>query len=148
MYDAGNNSWLNVAPMLSERQLAAAVTWNGKVVVAGGRTLDAKQVFNSAEQYDPESNQWTTFSNLNTARSCHALVNADNTLFAIGGGDGKVCLRSVERYNAESGEWQQAPELKIACDAPASATFRVCLLYFFRFAVGFSSVCLTQRSRR
>jgi hypothetical protein len=38
MYDAGNNSWLNVAPMLSERQLVAAVTWNGKVVFTALQT--------------------------------------------------------------------------------------------------------------
>jgi N-acetylneuraminic acid mutarotase len=95
--------------MLSERSLAAAAAWNGKVVATGG--YKAKGVpLNSAEQYDPETNKWIAISSLLTARCVHALVNADNALFAIGGWDDEANVSSVERYDAESSAWQLAPE--------------------------------------
>ena len=81
---------------------------------------------NSAEQYDPETNQWTAFNSLIAARREHALLNADNTLFAIGGWTGSAVLSSVERYDAESSTWQQAPELKTGRYGLAAARLRVC----------------------
>ena len=110
--------------MSTERRGAAAATWNGKVVVAGGQ--DTKnRMLKSAEQYDAEKDQWTAFASLLAARWGHALVNSDNTLFAIGGWDGKEAWRSVERYNVESGKWQLAPTLNIARRGFASATLQV-----------------------
>ncbi len=129
MYDVDRDGWVSVAPMSTERTGAAAATWNDKVVVAGG--CDSKYaILNSAEQYDPEANRWTPFSSLITRRYGHALVNADNTLYAIGGSDGSG-LSSVERYNAESGVWQPAPKLSIARNCLAAATLRVSLTSFF-----------------
>ena len=111
--------------MSTERGYAAAATWNGKVVVAGGfnKTCSA---LNSAEQYDPETNQWTAFNSLIVSRCERALLNADNTLFAIGSRKGKAVLSSVERYDAESSTWQQAPELKTGRRSLAAARLRVC----------------------
>ncbi len=124
MYDPERDSWRNVAPMSTKRAWQSAATWKGKVVVAGGQDAHCKTL-NSAEQYDPETNQWTPFRSLLLARWGHALVNADNTLLAIGGVDGES-WRSVERYNADSGEWEQAPQLNKGRRNFASVTLQVC----------------------
>ena len=130
VYDPASDSWHSVAPMSTERRQAEAATWNGKVVVAGG--YDSQRVtLKSTEQYDAETNQWTAFRSLLTARAGHALVNADNTLFAIGGWDYRGNSNSVERYNTKSGVWQEAPPLQIPRSDFASATLRVC--YSARF---------------
>ncbi len=127
VYDAEEDSWCNAAPMSIKRNLTAAATWNGKVVVAGGEGLN-QVVLDSAEQYDPATDRWTEFTSLRTARNGHALVNADGTLFAIGGTNGNAALGSVERYNAESGQWQPAPALNIPRFGLAAAAIRVCYL--------------------
>jgi hypothetical protein len=119
--------------MSTERGYAAAATWGGKVVVVGGYDLDAEGALNSAEQYDPDSNRWTAFSSLLAGRFFHALVYASNTLFAIGGTECSCAMSSVERYNAVSGAWRQAPALNIARYGLAATTLRVCIIFHFYY---------------
>ncbi len=112
MYDTTRDSWTDVYPyMFYSRAYAAAATWNGKVFVSGGIGGDDEGVLDSVERYDPEANLWTQFRSLRVRRREHVLVNADNTLFAIGGWARKAPFRSVERFNVEIGDWRQAPTL-------------------------------------
>ena len=78
----------------------------------------------SAEQYDPERNEWTAFSSLLQGRWGHALVNVDGVLLAISGSDGKD-VESVERFDETCSQWQAAAPLNIGRWGLAAAVVQV-----------------------
>jgi hypothetical protein len=56
--------------------------FTGKIYVTGGE-LNAISL-NTAEMYDPESDQWTFISPMLWARSGHSCVAFDGCVYAIG----------------------------------------------------------------
>jgi kelch-like protein 10 len=54
----------------------------GKIYVTGGE--DGESTQNSAEMYDPESNQWTFISSMLSARSGHSCIAFDGSVYVIG----------------------------------------------------------------
>jgi N-acetylneuraminic acid mutarotase len=110
VYTASSDNWYNVATLSHKRWGAAAAVWNNTVIVAGSR-FDPKD---SVEQYDPESNTCTSFPNLLVGRRYHALVNLNETLYAIGGWTGFKALVDVEIFDKNSNKWQAVSPLKTA----------------------------------
>jgi hypothetical protein len=68
----------------------------------------------SVEQYDPESNTCKSFPNLLVGRHWHALVNLNETLYAIGGYNSGKALVDVEKFDKNSNKWQAVSPLKTA----------------------------------
>lgn len=58
--------------MLQERCRHAALEYEGKLYVCGGKmdTSQATQVLSSVECYDPQTNEWTMLSSMITGRYC------------------------------------------------------------------------------
>jgi N-acetylneuraminic acid mutarotase len=54
----------------------------GKIYVTGGISKGTR--LNSAEMYDPESDQWTFISPMLWARSGHSCIAFDGCVYAIG----------------------------------------------------------------
>ena len=102
----------------------AATLWNGTVVVAGGYD-EQEDIVNSTEQYNPETNSWSAFKPMLTCRQGLALVAFNNSLFAIGGNNGKERLSSVERYDKLKNEWSLAPVLNQSRSATCAASSSV-----------------------
>ena len=109
MYTPSSDNWYNVATLSHPRIGAAAAVWNNTVIVAGGSNL-----MDSVEQYDPESNTCKSFPNLLVGRFFHALVNLNETLYAIGGWKNGKALVDVEKFDKNSNKWQAVSPLRRA----------------------------------
>ena len=97
------------------------------MVVAGGCNFKYKYL-ELVEQYEPESNSWTALPHMLHSRSDLALVCFGNTLFAIGGEDGKQALDSVERYNVDTINWQRVASLNYGRKGLCGTALQVCQL--------------------
>jgi hypothetical protein len=88
---------------------------NGKVLAAGGRTNPAGTVFNTAEVYDPVTEQWTPTGPMNDFRWQHtATLLADGRVLVAGGFGGlptgtgdnaQPFVNSAEIYNPATNTW-------------------------------------------
>ena len=81
------------------------------LVYATGGSDDCRD-FDSAECYNPDTNQWKAVKSMNHKRRIHSLVVADGLLFATGGHHGGANCRhssfwrcSVEYYNPSDDTW-------------------------------------------
>src|SRR3989304_6650457 len=93
----------------------SAVVLNGKIYVFGGRAVG--QPYTSVEMYDPQTNTWTTKSNMPTARYCLTTCVFNDNIFAIGGwahsASGPL-YDKVEIYNPESDVWLLGKPVPVA----------------------------------
>ena len=95
-----------VADMPTDRDRAVAVALgNGKVLLAGGRTLNTGLEFLSAAHlYDPQTDGWTTTGSMSTARSdAAAVLLADGRVFVVGGTGGPS--NQAEIYDPVTESW-------------------------------------------
>ena len=84
-----------------------ATVWNGCLVAAGG--FGHYSQLNTAELFVPCLNEWQKISPLLSRKDEHALVVADNNLYAIGGRDLEEGVTSsiVEKLDEPNGEWKR-----------------------------------------
>jgi len=107
VYDPATNSWSTAAPMPTARKDLAAVTIKGKIYAIGGEAagppLKVKgkiyttmgAAVNTVEVYDPATNTWTTAAHMPSARASFAAATVNDTLYAIGGANGRIYLNTV-----------------------------------------------------
>ena len=68
----------------------------------------AGTTFSTVEEYDPETDTWTTKSPLPEARWGHSAVTLNGKIYVIGGASGWAQLKyleSIEEYNPETDTW-------------------------------------------
>lgn len=77
-YEPATNSWLKMANAPQEKHgNAAAVVWQGKLLLAGG-DLDNVLATTLVEAYDPDTATWSCWPvPLREELSCHTLLNVD-----------------------------------------------------------------------
>lgn len=102
-----SQSW-TVAPNLSTGRYGhgAATSPDGKIYIAGGNN-SFNQPLNTVLKYDPLSNGgWTPVASMVNPRSNLAFVTGtDGFIYAIGGNQGNVTVKFVERYNPKTDNW-------------------------------------------
>ncbi len=96
IYNTANDTW--TAPSIkfdhpTSRQLASAVSLNGRLYVIGGRFVDAS---GAVEAYYPDSNAWRPRNSLITPRIGHVSALVNERIYVIGGTDSNNNLTSVE----------------------------------------------------
>ena len=98
-FDPHFNRWSHMAPMNRRRGgLGVAVLRNCLFAVGGHDAPGSQQhskPIDSAEKYDTTTDQWTTLPNLNMPREGVSCGVLGDTLYAVGGYDGKVTLTPV-----------------------------------------------------
>ncbi len=93
-YNPYTNTWSTPATMLSSRRKSSATRLSsGNVLVAGGAGIHPishkSTIFNSAEQYDPSTQTWSSAGLMNSGRADHTATMLDTgSLLLTGGGDG------------------------------------------------------------
>lgn len=108
LYDHDLAAFLPVAPMGEARLLhTESVLPTGRVLVAGGRTVDAG-VLASAELYDPRTRTFTATGSSAVARANHAAsLLPDGTVLLTGGEDSAGSpLGSAEVYDPATGTFR------------------------------------------
>ena len=102
---AANLQWEKIASMNEQRCDFGAVRWGLKLIVSGGYN---GVTLSTTELYEPGFDQWKSIAKMNVVRNEHALVVADNKLFAIGGSNNiYALLSSVEQLDSLDGNWKQ-----------------------------------------
>ena len=121
-YDLTTNEWRAIAPLPRPlSNLAAAVSPDGRIYVAGGSTpADDEQstvVTDQLLEYDPVLNLWRTVATLPYPVAGAALVGDDVGVYLIGGWDGGEMRDDIWRYATDgpgSQEWELLDHLERA----------------------------------
>ena len=83
---------------------------------------DGSDILASVEEYDPETDTWSTVSSLSTARERLAAAEANGLVYAIGGRDSDLdTLASVEEYDPETDTWSTVASLSTGRERPVAA---------------------------
>jgi hypothetical protein len=108
---ADGSGWSDLSPLTTARGFStAAVLPDGKVLVAGGRTgRDPNTVLNTAELWDPATQQWTALTPMAHKRSndAAACVLPSGRVAVVGGtGTDNVPRKDGEVFDPVKREWE------------------------------------------
>ncbi|MCY1002889.1 kelch-like protein [Myxococcus sp. MISCRS1] len=116
LYDPVLGTWSRTGPMATARAAhTATLLPSGKVLVAGGfaHASGISAPLQSAELYDPATEQWTSAGALVSGRGAHTATLLQNGDVLVAGGYaeqmGKGSLATAERYDPAKGTWTQTP---------------------------------------
>jgi hypothetical protein len=112
LYDPATQKWSASGTMaVSRTDHAAVLLSSGKVLVAGGTTVDFNGVtVASAELYDPASGMWTGTGNMLLGRERHTATVLRNGKVLVAGGDtydgvNSDIVTECELYDPGLGTW-------------------------------------------
>lgn len=108
-YDAGDNRWRALAPMLTARNSTAGVVANGVFYVIGGRTVNGGNT-NVVEVYDPLADRWGEARPMPKAQGGLAAAVLNGKIYAFGGeyftpSPGGVFAEAWE-YDPDTDNWR------------------------------------------
>lgn len=107
IFDPETNQWSQGAHVSAGIFGAAACATTGllspkRIYVIGGEVEDLSNSFsaltNVTQVYDPQTESWSFGASIPTARSDFALVNVNDTFYAIGGVSGYILVSANEKY--------------------------------------------------
>jgi N-acetylneuraminic acid mutarotase len=112
LYDAEKNIWKVLHVKLNRpRSSMATIADNKGVYMSGGSD---GVILSSFSYLNFSTLEWIKLVDMNYKREEHGLtLGTDNKVYAIGGFDGKECLRSVERFDVEKGRWEKLSSLLV-----------------------------------
>ena len=107
--------WVAVPDLPIAVARATVVALDNKLLVIGGSDSDA------VLEYDPANQTWKTLPHLLEKRSEAAVTVLEGNVVVMGGyAVGGSPLRSVERYNLSTGQWEVMPSLTNVIHNPAA----------------------------
>ena len=113
-YVALERRWVSIPDMPRAVQCAAAVAWDGKILVIGGMNHRGKPL-SAVLEYDPGAGSWKELSSLLTARYGCAVCVLGGEAVVLGGvtwlPPSFYRLASVERCNRRLQCWEAMPSL-------------------------------------
>lgn len=108
-YDAADDRWRPLAPLLTPRNSAAGAVVNGVIYVIGGRTVSDGNS-DAVEVYDPQSDRWEKASPMPKRQGGLAAAVLNGKIYAFGGeyftpSPGGVFAEAWE-YNPDTDKWR------------------------------------------
>ena len=79
------------------------------VYISGGFT--GQECLQTAEYYDPQTNQWTLIAPMRNRRSGVSIIAHDGFVYAIGGFNGTARLTNGEKYDPNNNTWKNIAEM-------------------------------------
>ena len=126
IYDTETDSWSEGMRLPSFcRSIAAAATtgtWVPKRIYVIGGQKGFAEALNLNRIYDPVTDEWSTGASMKTSRYGLSVAVVDDFLYAIGGGDGLVIIRSNEVYDPQADLWRTIKEIPIPTPIPTPNT--------------------------
>ena len=105
------NTWESKAPMRVARGALGVVAVNNKIYAIGGSAKDVrlaatKEFLSTNEEYDPETDTWTSKKGMPTQRATLAIASYQNKIYCIGGknSDGYTGINEV--YDPQTDTWE------------------------------------------
>ncbi len=122
MYDPSTGAWMPAGGLRFGKDFhTATLLPDGRVLSAGGRGDNAADktdtihdhAVDTADVYDPSTDEWSPTGSMNSTRSTHtAVLLADGTVLAVGGGNDKQStLASAEIYDPAIGAWSPVSDM-------------------------------------
>jgi hypothetical protein len=105
------------ASLATARSFHASAELDGLIYVFGGLTASGATAL--VEQYDPDTDTWTTVASMTTARERLAGAAVDGGVYAIGG----AVQQTVEEYDPDTNSWSTVAPLTTARERLAGAVF-------------------------
>ncbi len=114
--------WVDMASMKEPRSSMAVATFDGKIIVIGGRS--ALGVLSSVEMYDPINDTWSTLTEKPTAVYDASAAVIGERIYVPGGKkeDGSL-TKVLEVFNPRKNEWESFSELPVALSAYGLASY-------------------------
>lgn len=120
VYNPETDSWVEKSSMSVERHRLGAEVVNGKIYAVGGsNSINVQgsfkvQTLNTLEEYNPETDSWTTKKNLLSDRHLFGLAEANGRLYLIGGNTtGTSYVNTVEEYNPKTDSWTRKLNMRV-----------------------------------
>ncbi len=113
VYDPAQNIWETKAPMNVDRWGLAVAVVNDKIYAIGGRTGSASQGHSASdvvEEYDVQTNTWTSKAIMPTARGYCGCGVYHDTIFVFGGRLVSA-VAAVEKYYPADDSWTAEPPM-------------------------------------
>lgn len=109
MYDPETDTWEMKAPMLTPRWGLVAEVVNDKIYAIGGRGgsfAGGHYALDDVEEYDPQSDRWTSKTSMPTPRGWAGGVAINDTIFVFGGLGVQAEENVVEKYYPAGDSWK------------------------------------------
>uniref|UniRef100_A0A3P8Q424 BTB domain-containing protein n=1 Tax=Astatotilapia calliptera TaxID=8154 RepID=A0A3P8Q424_ASTCA len=132
VFDPIGNFWERCQPMRTARSRVGVAVVNGLLYAIGG--YDGQSRLSTVEVYNPETDNWTRVSSMNSqrrwtvvtemsaSRSAAGVTVFDGRIVVSGGHDGLQIFNTVEYYNHHTNRWHPAaPMLNKRCRHGAAA---------------------------
>ena len=118
-FDLISGQWSYDKPnMNSRRCYVSATKCGGKIYALGGAKNvqlptgeNETQRLETAEVYDPQSNEWRMLPPMKRIRSDACAISYDGKVYIMGGFDGTEILNSIEIYDPNTNEWTYGPSM-------------------------------------
>ncbi len=127
LYNPADGAWHTTGSLTNARfGHTATLLANGKILVAGGATIDnfnlVNDLYASAELYDPASGTWSPTGPMNFNRTFHSATLLPSGKVLVAGGDDGTgsSLASVEIYDPATGAWSMTGNLITNREAQAA----------------------------
>lgn len=98
-FDPLTEEWIQSTSMPKPLDHTAAASFNGKLYVVGGGSLDRYTLSDKLYIYDLSTNNWTQGANLPTPRGASTANFINGLLYVTGGVDSENTLASTLVYN-------------------------------------------------
>jgi RHS repeat-associated protein len=122
-YSPATDTWVSKQPMNTNRIDFAAMAFDGKIYVSGGR-VNYTTILNTVEAYDPFTDAWSNMPDLPIGIHGHVMVELDDVAYLMGSfSDYKLYTMS------DDGSWQEKRTLGIyPTDAVVVKNHRIYLI--------------------
>ena len=114
-YDPVTDNWSTKSEMPTARQGLTSSVVDGKIYVIGGGesptagSYGGTESYTTVEEYNPETDTWTTKSPMPTARLFHSASVVDGKVYIFGGSPAYpfTAITAIEVYNPATDTWIQ-----------------------------------------
>ena len=126
VYNPINDTWRELAPMITPRSGCVSCGINNKLYVIGGSNSVGENT-NVVECYDPFLDKWDTCANMSECRYKPGLAVLNNCIYICGGekDDEGGYLDSIEAYDLTSKQWSFVSSMNSGRSWLACATIRI-----------------------
>ena len=101
-FDPSQETWQTVSSLRDARYAAAAVAYDGQIVLAGGYESGG-EITDDVEVYNLGEDDWESFEHLDQERAGHGAVVLSGLVYELGGVSGSGgALESCEGYDGEA----------------------------------------------
>lgn len=146
-YSILSNTWSPGAEMNNPRCLFGSASLGGIAIVAGGCSVQGT-IYNSAELYNSETQEWTTLPSMHTPRKMCSGVFMDKKFYVIGGMSPDGLLTCGEEFDLETGSWRLIPNMFPAQGGARGAPPLVAVVNDELYAADYAEKALRKYDKR